>query len=99
MVTLIAGEDQRSHTFGVRSDDAETARCPSGVTATALTGFVWPVSVRSSRPPPRSHTLSVWSDDAETARCPFGVTATALTKLVWPVRAHSSRPLGRDGDC
>ena len=84
-----------SHTFSVWSQDAETARCPSGVTATASTGPEWPVRVRSSRPLPSSHTFSVWSQDTETARCPSGVTATASTGPEWPVRVRSSRPLPR----
>ena len=37
------GRASRSHTFSVWSSDAETARLPSGVTATPLTSPVWPV--------------------------------------------------------
>ena len=55
---------------------AETARRPSGVTATALTrACARRASVRL-RPVSRSHTLSVSSSNPETARRPSGVTAT-----------------------
>ena len=71
----------RSHTFTVLSEDAETARCPSGVTATALThpcgrrGCVararWPAPTPSASRP-------------QTPRPPVvrpGVTATASTHV------------------
>ena len=41
--------DSRSHTFSVLSSDAETARRPSGVTATPLTESEWPSRVPSAR--------------------------------------------------
>src|SRR4051812_31587939 len=46
----------RSHTLSVRSDDPETTRCPSGVTAHVVTDEVCPVRVFSARPLVRSHT-------------------------------------------
>ena len=73
---------------------AETARRPSGVTATALTcpyGLracdVWPLSKSQSR--------SVRSSEADTARRPSGVTATALTQSVWPSSVRRVWPLSR----
>jgi hypothetical protein len=41
----------RSHTFSVLSPDADTARLPSGVTATPSTEAEWPSSVRTSPVP------------------------------------------------
>ena len=83
----------RSQSFTVLSFDAETARRPSGVTATPHIVLPWPVRVHSSRPLSTSHTFSVLSSEAETARCPSGVTATAVSFSAWPVRVRSSRPL------
>src|SRR5271166_3906235 len=85
----------RSQSRSVRSTEAETARRPSGVTATALTQFVWPSSGRIVWPLSRSQSRSVRSSEAETARRPSGVTATALTQFVWPSRGHSDWPLSR----
>ena len=57
----------RSHTFSVLSSEAETAKRPSDVTATAMTQPVCPSRVRSACPVSRSHTFSVLSPEAETA--------------------------------
>jgi len=47
-------------TFSVlSSQEAETARCKSGVNATTLNAFKSPVRVRSSRPLLNFHTFSV----------------------------------------
>ncbi len=75
--------------------EPETARRPSGVTATALTQSPWPSRVASSAPCSRSQTLSVLSSEPETARRPSGVTATALTAAPWPSRVASSAPCSR----
>ena len=85
----------RSHTFSVLSSEAETARRPSGLTATPLTQSEWPSSVRSSRPVSRSHTFSVLSSEAETARRPSGAHRHAIDSAEWPSSVRSSRPLSR----
>ena len=85
----------RSQSRSVRSSEPETARRPSGVTATALTQAPWPSRVASSAPCSRSQTLSVRSYEPETARRPSGVTATALTPSPWPSRVASSAPCSR----
>ena len=77
------------------SQEAEIAPFPSGVTATALTGRLWPASVCNSFPLSRSHTFKVLSSEVETARFPSGVTATALTALLWPASVCNSFPLAR----
>ena len=71
----------RSQTRSVLSEDAETARRPSGVMATPFTEPLWPSSVRRLWPLSRSQTRSVLSSDAETARRLSGVMATPLTEL------------------
>ena len=71
----------RSHTFSVLSPEAETARRPSGLTATPLTEAEWPASVRSSWPLSRSHTFSVLSREAETARRPSGRHRHAIDRI------------------
>src|SRR2546423_1796630 len=85
----------RSHTFSVLSPDADTARRPSGATATPLTQSEWPRTVGSSRPLSRSHTFSVLSEEGDTARRRSGVTATPWTQPEWPASVRSSRPLSR----
>jgi hypothetical protein len=52
----IAAPVLRSQTRSVLSKEAETARFPSGVTATALTASAWPSSVRRLAPVLRSQT-------------------------------------------
>jgi hypothetical protein len=54
------------HTISLRSSDAETARFPSGVTATPWTGLEWPSRVRKTRLALTSHTFSI-REEAEIA--------------------------------
>ena len=79
----------RSQTFSVSSPEPETARVPSGVTATALTEPAWPSRVRSSARSPGPRPSASRHCEAETARLPSGVTATALTQPAWPSRVRS----------
>ena len=72
---------------------AETARCPSAVTATAVTAFVWPDRVRSARPLLNSHTFSVLSADPEITHLPSSVIATAVTESEWPDKVRNTQPL------
>src|ERR1700730_16405201 len=74
----------RSQTRSVLSQDAETARRPSGVMATPVTQLLWPSSVRRLWPLSRSQTRSVLSSDAETAQRPSGVMAPPFTQSPWP---------------
>jgi len=84
----------KSHTFKVRSSEAEMACPPSGVTATARTRPVWPSSVCTACPLFKSHTFKVRSSEAEMACPPSGTTATARTWPVWPSRVRNSGPAG-----
>jgi len=79
----------KSQSRSVWSSEAETARRPSGVTATVLTEFVWPSTDRIVWPLSKSQSRSVRSSEPETARRPSGVTATAQTQSVCP-RASGS---------
>ena len=74
--------------------EAEIARRPSGVTATAITQSEWPSRVRREYPLSISHTRSALSSEAEIARRPSGVTARAFTPLEWPSKIRSSGPPG-----
>ncbi|EKD09503.1 hypothetical protein SPLC1_S190040 [Arthrospira platensis C1] len=82
----------KSHSFRVLSNDAETARFPSGAIATAFTQLLCPVRVASSVPVSKSHSFRVLSLDAETARFPSGVMATAYTESLCPVRDDQFLP-------
>ena len=85
----------RSQTLSVRSYEPETARRPSGVTATALTPAPWPSRVRQlSAPCSRSQTFQrPVVHEPETARRPSGVTATALTRRHGPRGCAAACPL------
>src|SRR5271165_187698 len=85
----------KSHTRSVRSAEADTARPPLGVTATALSRSVWPSRIPTDWPLCKSHTRSVRSADPEMARSPSGVTATALTQSEWPSRVRTDLPLSK----
>jgi hypothetical protein len=88
----------RSHTLSVLGD-AETTRCPAGVTAHAVTPLAWPSRVAPARPVARAQTLSVRSSDAETTRRPSGVTVHAVTQPAWPTSSRTSAALSRVATC
>ena len=67
--------------FRLPSNEAETARCPSDVIATAVTELKCAVRVGGSAYSP-DPTPSTSGHLSETAHCPSGVTATALTRPV-----------------
>ncbi len=71
------------------SDEAETARCPSGVTATARTASSCAASVCKRRPVAGSHILSAPSAEPEIAR-PSAETTTAMTYRRCPVSVRRS---------
>jgi len=85
----------KSQTTSVWSSEADMARRPSAVTATALTQLVWATNVRSSTPLSKSQILSVWSSEAEITRRLSVVSVTAFTDPVWPVRLRISAPLSK----
>lgn len=70
-------------TRSVSSDDPDTARRPSSVTATAVTRSVWPVERVQCFASFRSKSRSVWSHEAETARRPSEVIAKLMTAPLW----------------
>ena len=74
--------------------EPETARRPSGVTATALTAvrmtFERAERLAALQVPEPQRLVS----RAETARRPSGVTATALTESVWPSSVRIRGPPG-----
>lgn len=68
----------RFHTFSVLSEDAETARCRSGVTATVVTASVWPERVRRSRRVTREDLSETGGFGAEISGLPIGVRLAFL---------------------
>jgi hypothetical protein len=72
----IAAPLSRSQTLRVLSQQPETARRPSGVTARATTELAWPPRVCKARPLSRSQTLRVLSD-ASQPRCDVLAKTTA----------------------
>jgi hypothetical protein len=80
----------RSHSFTVLSAAAETARCPSGVTATALTQSEWPASVCSPRClVTRNYGLHHWS--CRSGRASSAASACSLARARYRNRLHHSR--------
>jgi hypothetical protein len=88
----------RSQSRSVRSCEPETARRPSGVTATALTQLVWPSSGRIVWPLSRSQSRSVRSkrsrDGTATVR---RHRHTAVTEPVWPSSGRIGVAIGTPG--
>ena len=72
---------------------AEARVLPSGAKATALTGSMCPLRVRTSRPASGSQSLTVRSSLAEASSLPSGAKATDQTLSVCPLRVWISRPV------
>jgi hypothetical protein len=80
-----------SQVRSVRSSEAETARRPSGVTATAQTYGLRVCGSSGRRPSLRVAAFGQsWAD---TAWRPSGVSATALMGLVWLLSVRSVSPV------
>lgn len=69
---------RRSQILSVLSSEAETACCPLGLTAKAVTVASCPIRSNRRSPDRRYQTLIVWSREADTATLPFALMATAL---------------------
>mmetsp|Transcript_18587 Transcript_18587/g.47084 ORF Transcript_18587/g.47084 Transcript_18587/m.47084 type:complete len:253 (-) Transcript_18587:719-1477(-) len=72
------------------SSEPDTARRESGVTASAYTASLWPISVARHAPLATSHRRSVVSVEPVMTWRPSRVNPTAYTGPVWPSSTRSS---------